>query len=53
MIELLRPWALLLLPLPMLARWLLPASPARAALYVPAAVQALLFALSGSKDSAT
>lgn len=53
MIELLRPWALLLLPLPMLARWLLPASPARAALHVPAAVQALLFALSGSKDSST
>lgn len=50
MIELLRPWALLLLPLPMLARWLLPASPARAALPVPTAVHALLFALSSLQD---
>ena len=46
MIELLRPWALLLAPLPALAWWGLPPSSARAALPVPAAVHALLFALS-------
>ncbi|ETW98774.1 MAG: hypothetical protein ETSY1_17480 [Candidatus Entotheonella factor] len=51
MIELLRPWALLLLPLPVLARWLLPALAARAALPVPAAVHELLSALSRSQDA--
>lgn len=50
MIELLRPWMLLLLPLPMLAQWWLAASPARAVLPVPAAVYGLLSALSGSQD---
>ena len=53
MIELLRPWALLLLPLPMLARWLLPASLARTALPVPTAVHALLRALSRSEEHRT
>ncbi len=50
MIELLRPWALLLLPLPVLARWVLPSLPARAVLPVPAAVHELLSALSRSPD---
>ncbi len=50
MIELLRPWVLLLLPLPILARWWLAASPARAVLPVPAAVHGLLSTLSGAQD---
>ena len=49
MIELLRPWALLLLPLPILARWWLPALPARTALPIPASVHVLLGALSRSE----
>ena len=48
MIEFLRPWALLLAPLPALAWWGLPALPVRAALPVPFAVHALLSALSRS-----
>ncbi len=50
MIELLRPWMLLLLPLPFLARWLLPALPARAVLPLPAAVHELLSILSRAQD---
>ena len=42
MIELLRPWAFLLLPVPWLAWRLLPALPARAAVAVPCRVCALL-----------
>ena len=45
MIELLRPWAFLLLPLPFLAWRYLPPLPARAVLLVPTGVRALLFSL--------
>ncbi len=46
MIELLRPWALALLPLPVLAWRLLPAAAARAALPVPVPVRRLFSGLS-------
>ena len=45
MIELLRPWAFLLFPLPFLAWRYLPLLPARAVLLVPGGVRALLFSL--------
>jgi Ca-activated chloride channel family protein len=51
MIEFLRPWVFLLLPLPVLAWYLLPALPARATLPVPATVHALLLALSHAQQS--
>ena len=49
MIELLRPWVIILLPLPLIAWWLLPALPVRAALSVPAGIHALLLALSNAQ----
>ncbi len=45
MIELLRPWAFLLFPLPFLAWRYLPPLPARAVLLVPGGVRAFLFSL--------
>ncbi len=45
MIELLRPWAFLLFPLPFIAWRYLPPLPARAVLLVPTGVRALLFSL--------
>ena len=46
MIELLRPWALVLLPLPILAWWFLPALAANAALPVPLPIRGLISDLS-------
>ena len=48
-IELLRPWALALLPLPVLAWWLLPTLSPRAAVAVPDTVRELLLKL-GARD---
>ncbi len=45
MIEFVRPWIILLLPLPLLAWRFLPPVPARAVLLVPEGVRALLFGL--------
>ena len=52
MIELARPWLLLLLPLPFLAWRYLPALPARAVLLVPDGVRALLLGLSPERRGA-
>ncbi len=51
MIEFLRPWAFLLLPLPWLAWWLLPLLPARTSLIVPQRVWQLLVELKDTHRS--
>ena len=53
MIELLRPWAFFLLPLPFLAWRYLPPLPARAVLLVPGGVRALLFSLTSDGRGVT
>ena len=53
MIELLRPWAFLLFPLPFLAWRYLPPLPARAVLLVPTGVRALLFSLTSDGRGVT
>ncbi|MEZ5931105.1 MAG: VWA domain-containing protein [Alphaproteobacteria bacterium] len=49
MVELIRPWALFLLPLPLLAWQILPAHPPRAALLVPDRLAGFLHAMSRAK----
>ena len=53
MIELLRPWVFLLLPLPFLARRFLPPLSAQAVLLVPEGVRTLLFSLTSDGRGVT